>query len=232
LIDREQIIEYLLKGQAKPTTGPFYIYGPQTDPDIEPWPYNPQEAARLLDEAGWVDSDGDGLRDKDGVPFRFKLMIRSGDPYYERLAKFIKDEALNIGIEVVIDLFEWSIFIERLLDRKFDAQISGWGGVVEEDPYQVWHSSQATDRGSNHVSFSNKEADKIIEQARRTLDSETRNELYRRFHRIVHEEQPYTFLYIRPEMRFLHPRFENVNIYRLDLDWLQWYVPIEKQKYR
>ncbi len=232
LIDRQRIIKYLLKDQARLTTGPFYIYGSQTDPNIEPWPYDPEEAARLLDEAGWIDSDGDGLRDKDGVPFRFKLMIRSGDPYYERLAKFIKDEAESVGIEVVADPFEWSIFIERLLDRKFDAEISGWGGVVEEDPYQVWHSSQGKDRGSNHIGFTNKEADELIVEARRTLDRKKRNGLYQRFHRIVHEEQPYTFLYARPEMRFLAPRFENVKVHKLDLDWLEWYVPKGKQKYQ
>jgi peptide/nickel transport system substrate-binding protein len=233
LIDRERIIKYLLKGQAELTTGPFYINGPQTNPDIEPWPYDPEKAKKLLEEAGWVDTDGDGIRDKDGVPFSFKLMIRSGDPYYERLAKFIRDEAENIGIEVVPDPYEWSIFLERIMDRKFEAQISGWGGVVEEDPYQVWHSSQAdADRGSNHIAFKNAEADEIIMEARRTLDREKRNGLYHRFHRILHERQPCTFLYTRPEMRFLHPRFENVKVHNLGLDWLEWYVPKDKQKYR
>ena len=232
IIDRERIIKYLLKDQAKITTGPFYIYGKQNDPNIAPWPFDPQMAEKLLEEAGWIDRDGDGVRDKDGVPFRFKLMIRSGDPYYEQLAKFIKDEAIKIGVDVIPEPFEWSIFIERLLDREFEAEISGWGGVVEEDPYQVWHSSQGTGRGSNHVGFSNAEADALIEQARRTFDETERNKLYRRFHDIVHYEQPYTFLYARPEMRFLDKRFQNVKIHNLDLDLLEWYVPKEEQRYK
>ena len=232
IIDCEKIIKYLLKGQGRVTTGPFYIFGKQTNPNIRPWPYEPERAKELLDEAGWVDSDGDGVRDKDGVPFRFRLMIRSGDPFYERLAKFMKDAAAKVGIEVIPDPYEWSIFIERLLDREFEAEVSGWGGVVEEDPYQVWHSSQGVGRGSNHVGFNNKEADAIIEEARKTLDETKRNKLYHRFHGIVHNEQPYTFLYARPEMRFLDRRFKNAKIHKLDLNWLEWYVPKSEQRYK
>ncbi len=232
LIDRERVIRFLLKGQGKITTGPFYIYGKQYNSAIEPWPYDPVRAAELLDEAGWIDRDGDGLRDKDGRPFRFKLMIRSGDPFYERLAKFIKDEAANVGIEVIVDTFEWSIFIERLLDRDFEAEIAGWGGVVEEDPYQVWHSSQGVKRGSNHVGFANEQADTLIVEARKTLDRDKRNVLYHQLHRLIHEQQPYTFIYARPEMRLLDKRFENVIVHKLGLNWRQWYVPKNKQKYK
>ena len=232
LIDCDKIIKYLLKGQGRVTTGPFYIYGQQYNPDIRPWPYDVDRVKELLDEAGWVDSDGDGLRDKGGVGFRFRLMIRSEDPYYERLAKFIKDVAAKVGVEVIPDPYEWSIFIERLLDREFEAEISGWGGVVEEDPYQLWHSSQGVGRGSNHVGFDNKDADEIIEQGRKTLDGTERNKLYHRLHEIIHNEQPYTFLYARPEMRFLDRRFKNVKIHKLDLNWLEWYVPKEQQRYK
>ena len=232
LIDRDKIIKYLLKGQGRVTAGPFYIFGKQNNPNIRPWPCDPERAEELLEQAGWVDSDGDGIRDKDGVPFRFRLMIRSEDPYYERLAKFVKDEMSKVGIEAVPDPYEWSVFIERLLDREFEAEVSGWGGVVEEDSYQVWHSSQGVGRGSNHVGFNNKEADAIMEEARKTLDESKRNNLYHRFHEIVHKEQPYTFLYARPEMRFLDRRFKNVKIHKLDLDWLEWYVPKSEQRYK
>ena len=231
LINRDEIIKYLLKGQARVTTGPFYIYGRQNNPDIERWPYDPEKANQLLDQAGWTDSDGDGIRDKDGVAFSFRLMIRSEDPFYERLSKFINNALAKAGVEAIPDPYEWSIFIERLLDREFEAEISGWGGVVEEDPYQLWHSSQGTGRGSNHVGYNNKQADGLIEQARKTLDEQKRNEFYHRLHEIIHDEQPYTFLYARPEMRFLSRRFENVKIHKLDLNWLEWYVPQEKQKY-
>ena len=91
LVDRNTINKHLLKGLGKIVTGPFYILGPQYDPNIKPWPYDPKRAEQLLDEAGWIDHDGDGIRDKNGVPFRFKYMIVSAiSPYMSRLASLSK----------------------------------------------------------------------------------------------------------------------------------------------
>ncbi len=232
IVDRELICKSLLKvPEARVPTGNFYIFGPQYDANIEPWPYDPTKARKLLDEAGWVDSDGDGIRDKDGVAFRFHYMI-GNIPLHEQIAKLLKDEAAKVGIEVSLDPYEWSVFIQRLQDREFDAVNLAWHGGLAQDPYQIWHSSQIGNRGSNYVGFNNAEADAIIEEARRTLDDDKRNKMYHRFHRILHEEQPYTFIYTRPEQRFLDRRFENVIIHKLGLDPHEWYVPREKQKYK
>jgi peptide/nickel transport system substrate-binding protein len=232
LVDRESINKHLFKGLGKIVTGPFYILGPQNDPNIKSWPYDPQKTVSLLDEAGWKDHDGDGIRDKDGIPFRFKFMIPTGGGITQQIGKLLKDEAAKAGIDVTIDEYEWSVFEERLNDRSFDAVSLSWGGVVEEDPYQIWHSSQIQGRGSNRIGFSNPEADAIIEEARRTLDRDKRNELYHRLHMILHEEQPYTFLLTSPWKYFLDNRFENVKIHKLGLDPLEWYVPKEKQRYK
>jgi peptide/nickel transport system substrate-binding protein len=232
MIDRWSICTDLLKGQAEVPSGPFYIYGPLNDPNIKPWPYDIEKAKQLLDEAGWKDTDGDGIRDKDGVPFRFKFMFVSGRGLHEQLAKHLKDQAAKVGIEVILDPYEWSVFLIRLLDRKFEAVTLAWFTDVAEDPYEMFHSSQIGNRGSNYVGFRNEEADKIMEQARSTLDETERDKLYRRIHQIIHEQQPYTFLYTRPEQRFLHPRFKNVRLHKLGLDWLEWYVPKDEQIYK
>jgi peptide/nickel transport system substrate-binding protein len=106
-----------------------------------------------------------------------------------------------------------------------------WGGNVEEDPYQIWHSSQRQ-KGSNYVDFNNPQADALIEQARQTIDPDKRNALYHQFDRIIHDEQPYTFIYTRPEQRFLAKRFHNVIIHKLGINELEWYVPTDLQKYK
>jgi len=233
IIDRDLICRKLLKvPEATVPTGPFYVYGRQYDPNIEPWPYDMAKARELLDEAGWVDHDGDGIRDKDGVPFRFRYMIGSTIPLHEQIAKLLKDEAAKVGIEVVPEPYEWSIFIQRLQNREFDAVSLAWGGAIEGDPYQIWHSSQIGNRGSNYVGFNIPEADALIEKARRTLDRDKRNKLYHKFDRIIHREQPYTFIYTRPEQRFLDKRFKNVTVHKLGLDQREWYVPREKQRYK
>lgn len=231
IVDREKIVSSLLKGNGQVVTGPFYHRGKAYDHSIKPWPYDPERAMELLDEAGWVDSDGDGIRDKDGVKFSFKFTIASGSTFYERLAKLLKDSAAKVGIEVTIDPMEWSILMGKINDRQFDAMAMGWGGDILQDPYQLWHSSQSSNRGSNYCGFNNPEADAIIEEARQTLDEEKRIKLYQRLHHILHEEQPYTFLYTRPTFRIVDKRFKNVNIYPLGLNYFQWYVPIKEQKY-
>ncbi len=231
MIDREKIVNSLLKGEAEVATGPFYIKSELNDPNVKPWPYDPEKSRQLLKEAGWVDTDGDGVRDKNGRRFKFKFMYSSSSAFYERLAKFIKDAGVQVGVDVVLDPLEWSVLITRLHDRDFDSVVIGWGGEIIEDQYQIFHSSQIGRRGSNYVGFDNKRADELLETIRRTLDEDKRIELSRELHRILHREQPYTFLYTRPSFRFVDKRFKNVKIHELGLKYIQWHVPKEQQRY-
>jgi peptide/nickel transport system substrate-binding protein len=232
IINRENIISQLLKGSGRIVSSPFYTESGQNNPEIKPWPYDPERAKQLLDEAGWTDHDGDGIRDKDGKPFRFKFMYSSSNVLYIRLAKLLKDEAARIGIDVVADPYEWSVLISKITARQFEAMVMGWGGDVIDDPYQIFHSSQIGNGAANYVGFNNPETDKLIEQARMTIDEAKRNKLFQKIHSILHEEQPYTFLFERPEMRLLDRRFKNVNMHAMGLNWLEWYVPKSLQKYK
>jgi len=231
-VNRKEIISKLLKGYGKPITGPFYIRGTQNDPHIKPWPYDLERAKQLLDEAGWVDSDGDGVRDKNGTAFRFKFTYSTGSQLYERLAKLLKDDLAKLGVVLLAEPMEWSVLLPKLSDRKFEAMVMGWGGDIIEDDYQLFHSSQIGNRGSNYVGFRNAQADELLEKIRRTMYPAERDKLCHKFHRIVHEQQPYTFLFTRPTFRLVDKRFENVKIHKLGLNYLEWYVPKEKQKYK
>ncbi len=231
MIDRQRIVELLLRGNAEVVSGPFYLYGRQSNPEIEPWPYDLEKAKELLTAAGWVDSDADGIRDKNGVTFSFKFSYSTGSTFYEQLAKLLKDEAAKIGVEILADPYEWSIFVERMNDKKFEAAVMGFGGTIESDPYQTFHSSQIQDRGNNFVSFSNPQADELIDKARRTMDKDERYALYHKIHAFLHEEQPYTFLFTRPAFRFIDRRFQNMNVHKLGLYEFEWYVPRDKQRY-
>ncbi len=232
LLDRQAIIRYLLKSSGQIINGPFFIYGKENNPDIKPWPYDPNRAAQLLDEAGWKDSDGDGIRDKDGIPFKFKFSYSADYYLYQNLAAILKDSAAKLGIEVTADPVEWSILITRISDQKFESMVMGWGGAIIDDYYQIFHSSQIGNRGSNYVGFKNAEADRLLEQIRRTLDEQKRIELSHKVHSILHYEQPYTFLFTRPTYRIVAPRFENVIVHKLGVKEEEWFVPKEKQKYK
>ena len=231
-INREQIVSKLLKGYGETITGPYYIKGTQNDAAIKPWPYDPERAKKLLDEAGWIDRDGDGIREKAGVVFRFKFSYAAGDSLYVPLATLLKDELARVGVDVIPDPYEWSVLLPRITDRRFEAMVMGWGGDIVEDNYQILHSSQVGNRGMNYVGFRNAEADALLEQIRRTIDPVQQDTLCHRLHRILHEQQPCTFLFVRPTYRAVDKRFENVNIHKLGLNYLEWYVPKEKQRYK
>jgi peptide/nickel transport system substrate-binding protein len=231
LVDRESFVKNIWYGLGTVVSGNFFVDSPDYDKSIEPWPYDPQAAAALLAEAGWVDSDGDGILDKDGVPFRFEFTYPSGSPTGEKLSTLLKESLSKVGIEMSIRHLEWALFTQLLDGRNYDAVALGWSLPVLADPYQVWHSSQVRE-GHNFVGFVNEEADRIIEDGRSQFDREKRAAMYRRFHRILHEEQPYTFLFNRNSLVVLDRRFENVKVYPLGPDSTEWWVPIERQRYR
>jgi peptide/nickel transport system substrate-binding protein len=231
LVDRQSFVDNIWYGLGTVVSGNFFVEAPEYNKDIAPLPYDPAQAARLLDEAGWIDSDGDGIRDKDGTPFRFEFTYPSASSTSEQLSTLLKESLGKVGIHMTIRKLEWALFTQLLEDRTFDAVTLAWVLPILADPYQVWHSSQADD-GSNYVGFINEEADRIIENARPEFDRQKRASMYRRFHEILHEEQPYTFLFNRNSLVALDRRFENVIEYPLGPDSTEWYVPAEVQRYR
>ena len=113
------------------------------------------------------------------------------------------------------------------------AVILGWAmSVTPPDAYQVWHSSQAVPGGSNHVYYRNEEVDRILEEYRVEFDAERRKRLYDRFQEILHEDQPYTFLFMQKAITAWDRRFHGVRWYPSGgTDLHEWWVPVEQQKY-
>ncbi len=223
LVNREDILQKLNFGLGRIVTGPFYIETKDYDPNVKPLPYDPMAAKKLLAEAGWKDHDGDGILDKDGKPFRFEFLIPSGRKFAERLATILKEDLQKVGIEMEIRRIEWAVFIKNLDERNFDAVTLSWVFGFEQDPYQVWHSSQA-EKGSNFVGFKNAEADRLIEKGRTEFDRDKRAALYRKLSDLIDDEQPYTFLFSSPSLVALQKRFTNVKVYPAGMDPLEWKV--------
>jgi peptide/nickel transport system substrate-binding protein len=101
----------------------------------------------------------------------------------------------------------------------------------EPDDYQVWHSSQAANKGSNHISYKNTRVDKILEDYRREFDPKKRIVLYQEFQRILNDEQPYTFMFVRKNVSAVERRFQGVEVYPAGLKPQEWWVPQSAQKY-
>jgi peptide/nickel transport system substrate-binding protein len=232
LVDRELILKKILFGLATIVTGPFYVNSPEYDKDIKPYPYDPKAALARFREAGWDYPPGEEGLHKDGKPFEFEFLLPAGSKLGEQLATMLQENLKEIGIRMSIRKLEWAVFIQRIEEHNFDACTMGWALGWETDPYQIWHSSQAVDKGSNFVGFRDAEADKLIEDARREFDPEKRRRMYYRLQEIIHDEQPYTFLFTSKALVAVSMRFRNVEVYPMGLAPLYWWVPKQSWKYK
>lgn len=237
LTNRKQLVKTILFGFGQVIDSPIYRFRPEYDETLASYPYDPEKALGLLREAGWKDTDGDGVLDKviDGksTPFRFEIKFNSGNTIRKSVVLTLQDELKRHGISVTVRQLDWTIFLDDVRNHKFDAMVLGWAmSVRDPDSFQVWHSSQAENKGSNMISYKNARVDKILEEYRREFDPKKRIELYREFQRILHDEQPYTFLFMGKSISAVHRRLRGVEVLPIGgLRPLEWWVPRSSQKY-
>jgi ABC-type transport system substrate-binding protein len=195
-IDADKIIRYVLYGQGERITGPFVKQTDYYNQAIEPIPYDPRGALRLLQEAGWS-RDEQGWLVKDGKRLEFTLITNSGNELRKAILAIAQDSWKQIGVDVRTDLVEWSVFIqERVNKLDFDALILGWSMGIDPDLYQIWHSSQTQPNQLNFVGFRNPEADRLIIDIRQEYEHDQQVRDCHLLHEIIAHEQPYTFLYV------------------------------------
>jgi peptide/nickel transport system substrate-binding protein len=240
LVDRARFVKEVWYGHGQVGNGPFSPLSGQLDPKVQPWPFDPERAKSLLREAGYEDRNGDGvIESKAGEPFRFSLVYSSKGVIGERIALFLKDSYARAGIVMTPDPQDWPIMMTKLNERDFDAITLAWGTSVESDIFQMFHSVQIKDQGDNFMHYVNPELDKAIEAARTTIDKSKRMPLWHECHRIIHEDQPYTFLVERFSLGFQDSRVQNVETSKLGLNFnnrysmpIPWYVPKTMQKWK
>ncbi len=195
-IDTDKIIRYVMYNQAERITGPFVKQTDYYDKSIQPLPYDPEGALKLLNEAGWK-RNSSGRLEKDGKVFAFTLITNSGNDIRKSILAIAQDSWKKIGIDVKTDIVEWTVFLGKHVNTgNFDALILGWSMGIDPDLYQIWHSSQTGNNQLNFVGFKNKEADDLIVRIRQEYDYDKQVQYCHELHRIIADEQPYTFLFI------------------------------------
>lgn len=217
----QQIIDTVFEGLAVPVAGPFLPGSFAADPQIKPIAHDLEKARQILEEAGWKDTNGNGVRDKlinnARVEAEFDLMIFSESPSFRAVAEIYKENCRKIGVQVKLSPAQWALMLQAMRKWNFDAVMVGWGSGWERgDPFQLWHGSQADVKdSSNHVGYRNAEVDKLIERLRVTMDKDKQKEIYHKIHRLVFDDQPYTFLFSEKATGVMSSRIQNVKFYRL-----------------
>ena len=192
-LDRQGLVDEVLRGQGLVADSPILPITWAHDPGVRKYGYDPERAIGLLDAAGWQDSDGDLLRDKEGVELAFTLLT-SDDPVMVRMAEEMARQWRAVGVEATIRAVSSDAAIHFVRNRNFDASLVEIELTADPDPYPLWHSTQA-ESGQNFSGFASEEADVVMEDARRTTDPAERLELYSTFQQIFAEEVPSLLIY-------------------------------------
>ncbi len=226
-IDRQSIIDGVLLGLGRPCTGPFSYVSWAYNPNVKPYPYDPDRARRMLAAEGWRDRNGDGILEKNGRPFRFTILTNQGNGERIHTAEIIQQDFKKVGVDVQIRVMEWQAFLEQIDNRTFDAMILGWGMGRDPDIYDIWDSSKTKKGDYNFVGYKNPEVDRLLVAGRRTFDREKRKRIYYRIHAILAEDQPYAFLYVPDALPIVHKRFKGIKVAPLGImyNFIHWYVP-------
>lgn len=216
-------------GLARQTTGPV-PYGTDGYPaDLEPFPYDPERAREILEEAGWYDRDGDDVVDKDGVKLALEFLYPQGNEASKIFGQKLQESFKAIGVEVSLLPLEWATCLERVKNREFDAINLSWIPPLESDPEQLWHSRLGAQgvRSSNNAGVQDPRVDALILAIQRELDVPKRMALWREFHRYLYQEvQPYLFLFNVPKKFAVQKRIRGMQSFAIDPGYSvrRWYL--------
>jgi len=196
-LDRQKLVDDALGGQGIVIDSPILPNSWAYEPNVQRYKHDPRKARTMLEEAGWTDADGDGVREKGSLKLEFALATNEDDPTRVRMIQAVADQLQAVGIRAMPRTVGWEELVGQMLRlRRFDAVLSGWQNLPPDpDPYPYWHSSQANEDGLNFANYINQEVDLLLQDARSTNDRERRVELYRRFQEIFGQEVPSLLLY-------------------------------------
>ncbi|MFW5889621.1 MAG: ABC transporter substrate-binding protein [Halanaerobiales bacterium] len=217
-INKDSIVQIVKNGNAEKAYGPlppsFWGY----DEDVEEYGYNydPDKAASILEDEGWVDSDNDGIREKDGEKMSFTLEIQSVDDW-QRTAQIIQDQLKQIGIEIKIQQYEWGTLLDSLSNGNHDMSLMGYTYDGPDVLYLFLHSSQIDD-GINWSFIQDDEIDSLIEEGRTTVEPDDRETIYKDLQKYIVDEAVWAPVYVDIRYTAVNNRVENVQNH--PLQWL------------
>jgi peptide/nickel transport system substrate-binding protein len=217
LIPIDEIIEVMMHGKGSRQASLISPLKSTYNDTLKLIPLDIEKAKKLLAEAGWIDTDGDNIRDRmiNGVkiPFSFKLSYMSS-PISKEIVLMIKESLYKAGVVAEPTPMDFTLFYKNAMDHNFDGMMGGWGGSASySNPMQLWHTSSWVTKGSNFCGFGDAESDALIEEANLTLDKEKHNNALLKLQAKVYEDQPYVFLYATKRKFAIHKRFNNRGMY-------------------
>ena len=215
LVNYDRMIADVTYGYGTKIVGPVNPAQKTYNDTLKPYNFDIEKGKQLLKEAGWEDTDGDGILDKvingKKTDLSLQLIYNTGNKDRERVALIFQEDAKKAGVDIQLQTFDWGIMLEKLKSHDFEMFYNAWlGEPAQEDYTQLWATSSANG-GSNFTYFGNAKTDELIERINTTLDDEDRVKLVKLFQAVLHEEVPYIFLWSPQNRLAISNRFENTH---------------------
>jgi peptide/nickel transport system substrate-binding protein len=210
-IDKQEIIDGVYLGLGINIASPYKPGTRWSNPALHPYPYDPAKARELLKQAGFVDTNDDGILERDGKPFTFEI-ITNQNKEREKSAVLIQRRLKEVGIDVQIRAIEWASFISRFIKTgDFDVVVLGWSLGLDPDQFSIWHSSQQAPGQFNFIGYNSPIVDKLLEQGRLELNPDKRMKIYHEFSKILLEDSPIVFLSAGYGLTAIHKRVKGID---------------------
>ncbi|MEM6697838.1 MAG: ABC transporter substrate-binding protein [Bacteroidota bacterium] len=215
LVNVQSVIDNILDMPLDRIVTPILPSMPGYDSSLKPIEFNVEKAKALLKEAGWEDSNNNGIVDKmingELVEMNLQLLASASRQTQLDQGQLVKDDAIQAGVNIEVISQEFNVVIDNVKKKTYELSLGAIGERTPYayDPYQAWHTASAPPNGSNRVGFGNAETDALIEKIRTTVDEEERKKLYKEFQQVIYDEQPMIFLYEVPNFLAIHKRFNS-----------------------
>ena len=214
-INKKELIDKVLYGFAQPINSPILPGMLGYSADAKSYDFDQEKAKNILQAAGWIDKNGDGIREKDGKNLEFSLVTSTWSELTQT-ADLLKDELAAIGVKVDVESKDASTLQqENIKPRQYQTLLFGEILNIDPDPFYFWHSSQMKDPGLNLSLYDNAQVDAILQDARHDSDPASRAKKYQQFSQIIAGDLAAIFLY---SPHYLYPLASDVK--GVDLQFL------------
>ena len=209
LVNKQQIIDTIYKGIGKAANGPIVPGMWAYSADIPSYDYSPDRAKQLLDAAGWK-AGADGIRAKDGRKFSLIVRTHSEDPDRKQLIQVLQSEFQNVGIDATTNTVEFPALFQDVQDNKYQVVVIGWLNL--SDPDRATFRQFTVDGTANYGKYKNDQVDRLLKQARTTLDHSKAKQLYTDAVKQIVDDAPYIFVQYQEYIAMYTPKLQSYSI--------------------
>ena len=227
-MNRAEMLQVLRKGYGTIAVSPIPQYHWAYDRSLQPLPFDTVTAKRLLTQAGWVDRNGDGIRENAaGKPFEIELKVTANNQFNRDLGEMVRAQLQRVGVKINVRPVDFATMIADITSpqRNYDAAYLQMSTDLVLNFHDAFHSS-TLDNQFHATSYANPEIDRILDRAMVTSDRKAATALWSRFQRIMREDNPVTMTWWSPDLIVVRERLQGVqmDVRGALLSLPRWYV--------